>query len=44
VDRITSRTSADPAADWREVEELLQRAYRAASEAAGEGKPKYGGR
>jgi hypothetical protein len=29
VDRITSRTSTDVEADWREVEHYLQQAYRA---------------
>ena len=33
VDRITSRRSADPAADWRLVEQCLRRAYQQIKEA-----------
>jgi hypothetical protein len=34
VDRITGGYSTDVAADWREVERLLQQAYRAVRQAA----------
>ncbi|HVO41713.1 MAG TPA: hypothetical protein VMT34_03775 [Aggregatilineales bacterium] len=33
VDRITSRTSTDPAADWRQIEAYLQDCYRSIARA-----------